>query len=98
MDDLIEGFVSLMNTEPGFTGPVNLGNLGEFTILELAEKVIKNVGGKSKLVFHAVPQDDPKQRQPNITLAKDKLNWKPQISLDDGRKRMVDYFQKLLTN
>jgi UDP-glucuronate decarboxylase len=98
VDDLIEGFVRLMNTEPGFTGPLNLGNPGEFTMLELAEKVIKHVGGKSKLAFHPLPQDDPKQRQPNISLAKDKLDWKPKVSLDDGLKRTVDYFKKLLAN
>jgi UDP-glucuronate decarboxylase len=96
VDDLIEGFVRLMNTEPGCTGPVNLGNPGEFTMLELAEKVIKNVGGKSKLAFHPLPQDDPKQRQPNISLAKEKLGWEPQVSLDDGLKRTVEYFRNLL--
>lgn len=96
VDDLIEGFVRLMNTEPGFTGPVNLGNPGEFTMLELAEKVIKHVGGKSKLAFHPLPQDDPKQRQPNISLAKEKLDWEPKVSLDDGLKRTVEYFRNLL--
>lgn len=96
VDDLIEGFVRLMNTEPGFTGPVNLGNPGEFTMLELAEKVIKHVGGKSKLAFHPLPQDDPKQRQPNISLAKEKLGWEPKVSLDDGLKRTVEYFRNLL--
>ena len=96
VDDLIEGFVRLMNTEPGFAGPVNLGNPGEFTILELAEKVIKHVGGKSKLAFRPLPQDDPKQRQPNITLAKEKLGWEPKVSLDDGLKRTVEYFKSRL--
>jgi UDP-glucuronate decarboxylase len=96
VDDLIEGFVRLMKTESGFTGPVNLGNPGEFTMLELAEKVIKSTGGKSKLVFESLPQDDPKQRQPNITLAKEKLDWAPQVSLDDGLKRTVEYFRDLL--
>jgi UDP-glucuronate decarboxylase len=96
VDDLIEGFVRLMNTESGFTGPVNLGNPGEFTMLELAEKVIKHVGGKSKLAFHPLPQDDPKQRQPNISLAKEKLDWEPKVSLDDGLKRTVEYFRNLL--
>lgn len=96
VDDLIEGFVRLMNTEPGFTGPVNLGNPGEFTMLELAEKVIKHVGGKSKLAFHPLPQDDPKQRQPNISLAKEKLDWEPKVLLDDGLKRTVEYLRNLL--
>ena len=96
VDDLIDGFVRLMNTEPGFTGPVNLGNPGEFTMLELAEKVIKHVGSKSKLAFHPLPQDDPKQRQPNISLAKEKLGWEPKVSLDDGLKRTVEYFRNLL--
>ena len=96
VDDLIEGFVRLMGTEPDITGPVNLGNPGEFTMLELAEKVLKLVGGKSKLAFMPLPADDPKQRQPNIELAKDKLGWEPKVSLDEGLKRTVDYFAKLL--
>jgi UDP-glucuronate decarboxylase len=96
VDDLIEGFVRLMNTEPSITGPVNLGNPGEFTMLELAEKVLKLVGGKSKLTFMPLPADDPKQRQPNIELAKDKLGWEPKVPLDEGLKRTVDYFAKLL--
>ena len=98
VDDLIEGFVRLMNTEPGFTGPVNLGNPGEFTMLELAEKVIKHVGGKSKLSVHPLPQDDPKQRQPNISLAKEKLDWEPKVSLDDGLKLTIEYFKRKLEN
>jgi len=96
VDDLIEGFVRLMSTEPGITGPVNLGNPGEFTMLELAEKVLKLVGGKSKLTHLPLPADDPKQRQPNIELAKDQLGWEPKVSLDEGLKRTVDYFAKLL--
>jgi UDP-glucuronate decarboxylase len=96
VDDLIEGFVRLMRSEPGITGPVNLGNPGEFTMLELAEKVFKIVGGKSKLVFMPLPVDDPKQRQPDISLAKDKLSWQPKVSLDEGLKRTVSYFAKLL--
>jgi UDP-glucuronate decarboxylase len=96
VDDLVEGFVRLMNTEPGFTGPVNLGNPGEFTMLELAEKVIKHVGGKSKLAFHPLPQDDPRQRQPNISLAKEKLNWEPKMSLDNGLKETITYFKRML--
>ena len=96
VDDLIEGFVLLMNSDSGFTGPVNLGNPVEFTMLELAEKVIKYVGGKSKLTFHTLPQDDPKQRQPNISLAKENLNWVPKVSLDDGLQRTVEYFKRTL--
>ena len=96
VDDLIDGFLRLMETEPGFTGPVNLGNPGEFTMLELAEKVIASVGGKSKLVFLPLPADDPKQRQPDITLAKDKLGWQPKVSLEDGLERTVAYFRQLL--
>lgn len=96
VDDLIEGFVRLMNTEHGFTGPVNLGNPGEFTMLDLAEKVLKIVGGNSKLVFHPLPVDDPKQRKPDITLANEKLAWIPKVTLDDGLERTADYFTKLL--
>lgn len=96
VDDLIEGFVRMMNSEPGFTGPVNMGNPGEFTMLELAEKVLALVGGKSKLAFHPLPIDDPKQRQPDITLAKEKLGWEPKVALADGLKETVAYFRKLL--
>jgi UDP-glucuronate decarboxylase len=96
VDDLIEAFVCLMDTEHGFTGPVNLGNPIEFTMLELAEKVLKQVGGNSKLVFHRLPTDDPKQRKPDIELAKTKLAWEPKIDLDDGLKETVIYFRKLL--
>lgn len=96
VDDLIEGFIRLMNSDPGFTGPVNLGNPGEFTMLELAEKVLQLVGGRSKLTFMPLPADDPKQRQPNIQLAKEMLSWEPKVSLDEGLKRTVEYFSKLL--
>ncbi len=98
VDDLIEGFVRLMKTEHGFTGPINLGNPSEFTMLELAEHVLKIVGGKSKLTFMPLPADDPRQRQPNITLAKSELGWEPRVSLDEGLKKTVDYFVKLLKN
>jgi UDP-glucuronate decarboxylase len=96
VDDLIEGFVRLMSTEPGITGPINLGNPGEFTMLELAEKVLKLVGGKSKLTHLPLPADDPKQRQPEISLAKEKLGWEPKVSLEDGLKETVDYFKKIV--
>ncbi|MFZ2122407.1 MAG: UDP-glucuronic acid decarboxylase family protein [Rhodoferax sp.] len=96
VDDLIEGFVRMMATAPGFTGPINIGNPNEFTMLELAEQVIKTVGGKSKLVFMPLPTDDPKQRQPNIILAQSKLGWQPTVELADGLKETTAYFKKLL--
>lgn len=95
VDDLIEGFIRLMNTEPGFTGPVNLGNPGEFAMLELAEKVIELTGSKSKLTFMPLPQDDPKQRQPNIELAKAKLGWEPKVNLENGLIKTIKYFKSL---
>ena len=97
VDDMVEGFVRMMATERGFTGPVNLGNPGEFTMLELAEKVLMLVGSKSKLVFMPLPVDDPKQRQPDITLAKAKLDWTPKVNLEDGLKETVHYFRTLLS-
>ena len=95
VDDLIEGFLRLMNTE-GITGPVNIGNPGEFTMLELADKVLKLVGGKSKIVHRPLPQDDPLQRQPDISLARAKLGWEPTINLDEGLQRTIAYFKKSL--
>jgi len=96
VDDLIEGFIRFMETESGFTGPLNMGNPIEMTMLVLAEKVINLVGGKSKLVFHPLPSDDPKQRQPDIRLAKEKLAWEPKVTLDDGLRETVNYFRKIL--
>ncbi len=96
VDDLIEGFVRMMDTEAGFTGPVNLGNPNEFSMLELAEKVLQLVGGQSKLVYQPLPTDDPRQRQPNIELAKEKLGWVPQVQLEDGLKETISYFRKTL--
>ncbi len=96
VDDLIEGMLRLMDSPADFTGPVNIGNPGEFTMLELAEKVLRLVGGKSKLTFHPLPEDDPKQRQPDITLAKSTLDWEPKVGLEDGLKETVAYFRKLL--
>jgi len=93
-DDLIEGFVRLMNSD--ITTPVNIGNPGEFTMLELAEKVIQKVGGSTKLTFQPLPGDDPKQRRPDITIAKDKLDWEPTISLDEGLDRTIDYFKTVV--
>lgn len=93
VDDLIEGFVRMMATERGFAGPVNLGNPNEFTMLELAERVLKLTGSNSKLKHEPLPQDDPKQRQPNISLAREKLNWAPRIELEEGLKKTVDWFR-----
>lgn len=96
VDDLIEGFVRMMATSDDVTGPVNLGNPGEFTMLELAEKVLKFTGSKSKLIFKPLPQDDPKQRKPDISKANHLLDWKPSISLDDGLKETIKYFKKVI--
>lgn len=98
VDDLIEGFIRMMNTEAGFTGPVNLGNRNEFSMLELAEKVLQLVGGKSKLAYQPLPTDDPKQRQPDISLAKNKLDWEPKVQLEDGLKETIAYFRKVVEN
>jgi len=96
VDDLIDGLIQLMNSRPELTGPVNLGNPGEFTIRELAEKVISMTQSDSKLVYRELPQDDPTQRQPDITLAKTELGWQPRYSLDEGLKATIDYFRGLL--
>jgi len=85
-----------MESDDTFVGPVNLGNPNEFTILELAEKVIKLTKSKSKIVFKPLPQDDPKQRQPDITLAKTKLNWTPEIELEEGLIKTIEYFKSIL--
>jgi UDP-glucuronate decarboxylase len=95
VDDLIEGFVRLME-HPSLTGPVNIGNPGEFTMIELAEMVLKKVGGPSKITFFPLPGDDPKQRQPDITLAKAELGWEPKVPLEQGLDSTIDYFRKLL--
>lgn len=96
VDDLIEGFLRLMNTEQGFTGPVNLGNPGEFTIRQLAEKVIELTGSKSQLEFKPLPSDDPLQRKPDISLAQSTLNWIPEVQLETGLKKTITYFDQLL--
>ena len=98
IDDLIEGMIRMMETEDDFTGPVNLGNPHEFSILELAEKIIAMTGSSSKIVFKSLPNDDPKQRQPDITLARKKLGWEPTIELEDGLSRMIEYFKGSKTN
>jgi len=93
VDDLIEAMVRMMATDDGFTGPVNIGNSNEFTILELAEKVIKLTGSDSKITYLPLPNDDPRQRKPDISLAKEKLDWKPEIQLEEGLKKTIDYFK-----
>lgn len=95
IDDLIEGMIRMMETEDGFTGPINIGNPQEFTILELAQKVIELTGSKSKIVFEPLPHDDPRQRKPDITLAKEKLAWEPAISLETGLINIIDYFKSI---
>ena len=96
VDDLVRGLMSLMNSADDVTGPINIGNPGEFTMLELAEKVIKLSGSKSKLEFKPLPADDPKQRQPDITVAKQVLEWQPTIALDEGLAKTIAYFRELL--
>jgi UDP-glucuronate decarboxylase len=96
IDDMIEGLMSLMNTSDDVTGPVNLGNPSEISILELAEKVIKITQSRSKIVFKALPQDDPVRRCPDIRLAKKILKWKPRVSLDEGLEKTAVYFRKVL--
>lgn len=97
VDDLLEGLIRLMNTPDSFTGPVNLGNPSEFTMLELAEMVIKLTGSKSQLIYLPLPKDDPAQRQPNITLAKKMLDsWRPTVELSNGLAKTIEYFRQLL--
>lgn len=96
VDDLVDGMLRLMDSPDDFTGPVNIGNPGEFTMLELAEKIIKLTESKSKLRFLPLPSDDPKQRQPDISLAKLKLNWEPKVSLEDGLKETIAYFRSVI--
>ncbi len=96
VDDLIDGMIRMMNGPEGFTGPVNIGNPGEFTMIELAQQVVKLTQSKSQLVFMPLPQDDPKQRQPSIELAKAQLTWQPKIALQDGLLKTIQYFQQLV--
>ncbi len=93
VDDLIDGLIRLMATPDDVTGPINLGNPTEFTILELAQKVIQMTGSKSQLIFQPLPSDDPQQRQPNIELAQQTLGWQPTIQLDTGLQKAIDYFE-----
>jgi UDP-glucuronate decarboxylase len=96
VDDLIEGFIRLMASSNDVTGPINLGNPGEFTIKQLAEMVLQMVGGKSRLVFEPLPQDDPKQRRPDISLAKKTLDWEPKIKLEEGLEKTIEHFRKIV--
>lgn len=96
VDDMINGLIRLMNSADDFTGPVNLGNPGEFTILELAERIIDLTNSKSQIIFNPLPQDDPVQRRPDIELAQKVLNWNPGVNLEDGLKRTIPYFDNLL--
>jgi len=95
-DDLIEGMIRLMNSRDGLTGPVNIGNPNEFTILQLAEKVIALTGSKSKIIHQPLPQDDPTQRQPNIDIARAELGWEPTVQLAEGLERTIAYFREIL--
>ena len=96
MNDLVEAMIKMMDTEKGFTGPVNLGNPVEFTILELAEMIIRLVNSDSKIIFRELPEDDPLQRKPDISIAREKLNWNPLISLEDGLKKTIKYFSNII--
>jgi UDP-glucuronate decarboxylase len=95
-DDLVEGFIKLMNSDASIIGPINMGNPGEFTMLELAEKVLKQTGSKSKLIHLPLPQDDPKQRRPDITLAQQLLGWSLTVPLDQGLEKTIAYFKRTL--
>jgi len=96
VDDLVDGLIKMMETEKGFTGPVNLGNPGEFTMNELAQKVLNLTQSKSKIKYLPLPQDDPRQRKPDIELAQNKLNWNPHIALEKGLEKTISYFQKMV--
>jgi len=98
VDDMIDGFVRMMNSKKSNIGPINLGNPGEFSMLELAEKVLKFTSSKSKIIFLPLPEDDPTKRKPDITLAKKNLNWEPKIGLDEGLDKTIYYFKNLAKN
>ena len=98
VDDLVEGVLRLMTTEKGVTGPMNLGNPIEYTILEIAEIIIDQIGSKSKIIFEPLPEDDPKQRQPDISFAKSELNWELKTQLKEGLKKTIQYFDQTLSN
>ncbi|MBP1698855.1 MAG: NAD-dependent epimerase/dehydratase family protein [Deltaproteobacteria bacterium] len=96
VDDMVDGLIQLMNSPDDFTGPVNLGNTDEVSILELAKKIVELTESSSKIVFKPLPADDPRQRQPVITLAKEKLGWTPRIPLEEGLSKTIAYFEELL--
>lgn len=96
VDDLVDGLIRMMNSEKGFAGPVNIGNPVEFTILELARTVIRMTGSTSRIVYRPLPQDDPVQRRPDITLARERLGWEPRVPLAEGLEKTIAYFQKVL--
>lgn len=98
VSDLVEGMIRMMESEDDFTGPVNIGNPGEFSMLELAEKIIKMTDSKSKIVYKKSPQDDPQKRRPSIELAKSKLSWEPKVALENGLKLTIDYFKETYLN
>ena len=98
VDDLIEGFMRLMASSDDFIGPVNLGNTGEYTVLQLAKKVVELTGSKAKILLKPLPKDDPKQRQPDIALARERLGWEPKIPLEEGLKRTISYFEQILNS
>jgi UDP-glucuronate decarboxylase len=94
IDDLVGGLIKMMNSEEEFIGPVNLGNPSEYKISDLANKIVEMTGSRSKIIYLPLPEDDPKQRQPDITLAKDKLNWAPVVNLESGLSKTIEYFRK----
>lgn len=96
VDDLIEGLIRMMNSPEGFTGPINIGNPREFTIMQLAETLVRMTGSSSRIVFNPLPQDDPVQRRPDITLAREKLGWEPQVQLSEGLEKAIAYFRKVI--
>ncbi len=96
VDDLIDGFVRLMDSPADIVGPMNLGNPGEFTILELAQQVIELTGSRSRIVHRPLPEDDPRQRRPDISMAQERLGWTPKVSLEEGLRRTIPYFEQLL--
>ena len=98
VDDLIEGVVHMMNSKHGFTGPVNMGSPDEYTILELAERILELSESKSKITFKPLPQDDPKQRQPDITIARTELGWRPAVKLEDGLRETIAYFRRTIND
>jgi UDP-glucuronate decarboxylase len=96
VDDLIEGMIRMMDSREDFTGPVNIGNPGEFTILQLAQKVIQLTNSSSKIIYQPLPSDDPMQRKPDITLARKELGWEPHIQLEEGLIKTIDFFKTII--